>query len=107
MSPETLAGDLPALMKVLSEDADLDTESLHSAAIFLGNSVAARYPSATWSVMDELRIGPGGVGGAPLLTIITQLQQNATRLTDFMEALERYMTGPGGTSPSRTPTLDT
>lgn len=91
LSAASLAGDLPALIRVLAEDTGLTAELTYSAAIFLGNSIATRYPSAEWSVMEEPMIGPGSLSGTPLLTVLRQLQQHPHRHAEFAQALDRTM----------------
>jgi hypothetical protein len=91
LSAASLAGDLPSLIQVLAEDTGLTPELKYSAAIFLGNSIATRYPSAEWSVMGEPMIGPGSLNGTPLLTILRQLQQHPHRHTEFADALHGTM----------------
>ncbi len=95
LSAASLAGDLSALIKVLSEVTDLTPELEYSAAIFLGNSIATRYPSAEWSVIGEPMIGPGSLGGTPVLSVLRQLQKHPHRHEEFTDALNRTMSAAG------------
>lgn len=62
-SPEALRDDLAVLMAFLLQHPELldDLTLVHSAGIFLGNTIAALHANSQWKVVgDEPTVGPRG-----------------------------------------------